>query len=62
MISGSDIFRYKKNVRLAVVGVISYVIYVDAFSVFLNIEENLLENKKYMHMCYGFIIVKINCY
>ena len=46
MISGSDIFRYKKNVRLAVVGVISYVIYVDAFSVFLNIEENLLENKK----------------
>ena len=45
MISGSDIFRYKKNVRLAVVGVISYVIYVDAFSVFLNIEENLLEIK-----------------
>ena len=62
MISGSDIFQYKKNVRLAVVGVISYVIYVDAFSVFLNIEENLLENKKYMQMCYDFIIVKINCY
>ena len=36
MISGSDIFQYKKNVRLAVVGVISDVIYVDAFSVYIN--------------------------
>ena len=25
-------------------------------------EKNLFEIKIYMHMCYGFIIVKINCY
>ena len=40
MISGSDIFQYKKNVSLAVVGVISDVIYDDAFSVYINEEEN----------------------
>ena len=36
MISGSDIFLYKKNVSLAAVGVISDVIYDDAFFVYIN--------------------------
>ena len=36
MISGSDIFQKKKNVRPAVVGVILDVIYVVAFYCLLN--------------------------